>query len=110
MSAARRLFVGLPLSGAEKAALAALQSGLPGARWTPPDNFHITLCFLGVIAGEQVDAIDARLGALSFKPFQRQCRSVGCWNDSIVWTGIDAGEAIQALKSAIDASLAFFQF
>lgn len=44
-----RLFVALPVPVGVRTRLAAVQNGLPGARWTDPDNFHITLRFVGEI-------------------------------------------------------------
>ena len=44
-----RLFVALPIPDHIWDALTGLQNGLPGARWTDPDNFHLTLRFIGEI-------------------------------------------------------------
>ena len=42
-----RLFTGLELPATLTWDLAALQGGLPGARWIDPADFHITLAFAG---------------------------------------------------------------
>jgi len=44
-----RLFVALPVPEPVRDTLTRLQNGLPGARWTDPDNFHLTLRFIGEI-------------------------------------------------------------
>jgi 2'-5' RNA ligase len=46
-----RLFVALPVPDEIADALIALQSGVPDARWMPPENFHVTLCFAGEVQG-----------------------------------------------------------
>lgn len=42
-----RLFVALPVSEDAADAFLGLQGGLPGARWQPQENLHLTLAFLG---------------------------------------------------------------
>lgn len=44
-----RLFVALPIPDPVRQTLAGFQNGLPGARWTDPDNFHLTLRFIGEV-------------------------------------------------------------
>jgi 2'-5' RNA ligase len=46
-----RLFIALPVPEEIAAELTALQSGVPDARWVPPENFHVTLCFAGAVHG-----------------------------------------------------------
>lgn len=44
-----RLFVALPVPDDLREVLTGFQNGLPGARWTEPDNFHLTLRFIGEV-------------------------------------------------------------
>jgi RNA 2',3'-cyclic 3'-phosphodiesterase len=44
-----RLFTGLELPSEIVAALATLRGGLPGARWVEPENYHVTLRFIGEV-------------------------------------------------------------
>lgn len=44
-----RLFVALPVPADVRHVLTGLQNGLPGARWTDPENFHLTLRFIGEV-------------------------------------------------------------
>lgn len=45
-----RLFTGLELPAPLAGGLAALQGGLPGARWIEPSDFHVTLAFVGDVS------------------------------------------------------------
>ena len=55
-----RLFVGLSLSPDAIETVEALMGGLPGARWQPTENLHVTLVFLGDVAEPDAeDLIDA---------------------------------------------------
>ena len=57
-----RLFTGLEVPDAVAGHLSLLQGGLHGARWIDPDDFHVTLRFIGDIdhatAREVVSALD----------------------------------------------------
>jgi len=57
-----RLFFGLPLPETCRARLAAIAHGLPGARFIPPENYHLTLRFIGEVdegrAEEIAEAMD----------------------------------------------------
>ncbi|HEX2135504.1 MAG TPA: RNA 2',3'-cyclic phosphodiesterase [Microvirga sp.] len=44
-----RLFTGLEIPAEVRLALSAFRGGLPGARWVEPDNYHVTLRFIGDI-------------------------------------------------------------
>src|SRR5205809_6294220 len=44
-----RLFTGLEIPREIAQSLSMLRGGLPGARWIDPENYHITLRFIGDI-------------------------------------------------------------
>jgi 2'-5' RNA ligase len=54
-----RIFTGLEVPADVAQSLALLRGGLPGARWTDPENYHLTLRFIG-----DVDAVLAHEVAL----------------------------------------------
>lgn len=44
-----RLFTGVEIPSAVSRSLAMMRGGLPGARWIDPENYHLTLRFIGDI-------------------------------------------------------------
>ena len=60
-----RLFTGLELPATLTWDLAALQGGLPGARWIDPGDFHITLAFVGDVSPSTARELAEMLGRLS---------------------------------------------
>ena len=60
-----RLFVALALPIDLVERLERMCSGLPGAVWVRPENFHITLRFIGEVDSIQAADIDAALSGLS---------------------------------------------
>jgi 2'-5' RNA ligase len=72
-----RLFAGLAPPDHIAEALKPCQQGLRGARWTPPENFHITLRFFGEIAEAAAEVLDDHLGAIRQAPFALSLAGAG---------------------------------
>ena len=65
-----RLFVALDLPWMLRERLSMLAgSGLPGARWVPPENYHLTLRFIGETPGHRAEDIDDALSGLRARGF-----------------------------------------
>jgi len=52
-----RLFTGIEIPSEIGQALSAYRGGLPGARWIDPENYHITLRFIGDIDERMADDV-----------------------------------------------------
>ena len=57
-----RLFTALELPGAVVGQLAVSRGGVVGARWLEPENYHVTLRFIGDVDGAVARDIDELLG------------------------------------------------
>ncbi|WP_134500918.1 RNA 2',3'-cyclic phosphodiesterase [Microvirga pakistanensis] len=57
-----RLFTGIEIPSEISLALSAYRGGLPGARWIDPENYHITLRFIGDIDARMADDVCSILG------------------------------------------------
>jgi RNA 2',3'-cyclic 3'-phosphodiesterase len=91
----KRLFVGLELSSTIKAALFALDPHLPGLRWLPEEQLHLTLSFLGEVEKDAEDRLRQALGEVRVGPFFLPLRGVGVFDSrgrpSVVWVGVGNG-------------------
>ncbi|MCB1413085.1 MAG: RNA 2',3'-cyclic phosphodiesterase [Xanthobacteraceae bacterium] len=65
-----RLFTGLEIPAEIGQMLASLRGGLPGARWIDPENYHVTLRFIGDIDGHAANEIAMMLPRINRKPFE----------------------------------------
>ena len=65
-----RLFTGLEIPPSVSQSLAMMRGGLPGARWIDPENYHITLRFIGDIDGALAREIAGMLGRVHRRPFE----------------------------------------
>ncbi|WP_414472713.1 RNA 2',3'-cyclic phosphodiesterase [Microvirga sp. M2] len=57
-----RLFTGIEIPPEIGLALSACRGGLPGARWIDPENYHLTLRFIGDVDGRMADDVCSILG------------------------------------------------
>ena len=65
-----RLFTGLEIPAEIGQTLSTLRGGLPGARWIDPENYHVTLRFIGDIDGISANEIASMLFRVNRKPFE----------------------------------------
>jgi len=64
-----RLFAGLEVPAEIGQTLSDLRGGLPGARWIDPEDYHVTLRFIGDIDGDIANEIALLLPRINRKPF-----------------------------------------
>jgi RNA 2',3'-cyclic 3'-phosphodiesterase len=65
-----RLFTGLEVPEDIGHTLSTLRGGLPGARWIDPENYHVTLRFIGDIDGVAANEVASLLFSVKRKPFE----------------------------------------
>ena len=104
-----RLFVGLDLPQALKQRLSLLAGGLPGARWVPAENYHITLRFIGEVPAHRAEEIDLALAALRGRAFVLQLAGLGTFTKSgrvtAVWAAAERSAALDHLAAKIETAL-----
>jgi 2'-5' RNA ligase len=65
-----RLFTGLEIPAEVGQVLSFLRGGLPGARWIDPQNYHLTLRFIGDVDDAVAHEIASMLGRVRRQPFE----------------------------------------
>ena len=65
-----RLFTGLEIPSALAQSLAVLRGGLPGARWIDPENYHMTLRFIGDVDDAVAHEVASVLGRVRRRTFE----------------------------------------
>src|SRR5947209_9080399 len=65
-----RLFTGIEIPPAIAQSLAMLRGGLPGARWVEPENYHLTLRFIGDIDGALARDVASILAGVARRQFE----------------------------------------
>lgn len=59
-----RLFAGIEIPPDVSERIHLLTGGIPGARWTKTENYHVTLTFIGDVSEAQIDDIDEALAGI----------------------------------------------
>lgn len=72
-----RLFTGLELPRGTSLYLASLRGGLYGARWIDPENYHMTLRFIGDIEARLARDIENELGEVFRDPVEITITGLG---------------------------------
>ncbi|HEY2757385.1 MAG TPA: RNA 2',3'-cyclic phosphodiesterase [Pseudolabrys sp.] len=65
-----RLFTGLEIPADIGQALSSLRGGLPGARWIDPENYHLTLRFIGDVDDMTAQEVALMLGRVQRGAFE----------------------------------------
>jgi 2'-5' RNA ligase len=104
-----RLFVGLGLPPACRERLAALSHGLPGARWVPPENHHLTLAFVGEVAIDRAEALAEALAGIVHPAVEVRLSGLGLAGDAhrarTLWVEAARTPSLVALQARVQAWL-----
>lgn len=111
-----RLFIAVEYPPAVRSALGDLvrtltDAGLP-VRWTPEENFHLTLRFLGNRNEEEVEVLRRILleVAADAEPFETGFGPVGAFpsprRPRVIWISVDAGPRLRLLRDELERRLA----
>jgi 2'-5' RNA ligase len=65
-----RIFTGLEIPDDVRQSLSMLRGGLPGARWIDPENYHVTLRFIGDVDDAVAREIASILGQVRRPTFE----------------------------------------
>jgi len=107
---AERLFLALTPPAAVRAVVAGLQTPLRNVRWTPTEQLHITLRFLGDVTPELRDILINRLSTIRVEPFPLPVEGTGLFPQRglprVLWVGVGSGHPrLHQLRQRIDDAL-----
>lgn len=100
-----RLFTGLEIPAEIGATLSSLRGGLPGARWIDPENYHVTLRFIGDIDGISANEIAGLLARVNRRPFEvavRGLQSFGGKKPRAVVAAVEPSKPLLELQAELE--------
>ena len=104
-----RLFVALDLPTSMRTRLSFLAGGLPGVRWVPPENYHLTLRFIGELPGWRAEEVDHALSNIRAPGFILQLNGVGTFAKAgritTLYIGVDRNPALEHLQTKVERAL-----
>jgi 2'-5' RNA ligase len=103
-----RLFVGIEFPPELKLRLELLCTGLPGARWVDPGNFHLTVRFIGEIDEGCAADVDEALARVEARRFSLQLAGAGTFGGNrphALWVGVERSPELIRLRDKIEHAL-----
>jgi RNA 2',3'-cyclic 3'-phosphodiesterase len=114
---ALRLFLAVDVPETAVLAVAAAiepwRATFPNARWVPPENWHVTLKFLGATAVDRVPWVEETVGGIvsTHRGVSVDVRGLGAFPSveraRVLWAGVDdAEDGLDALVTDLETGLA----
>jgi len=105
-----RLFVAIDLPQEIKNRIEPICCGVPGARWLEPDQWHLTLRFVGEVDGGLFRDILDTLGEVKAEPFALTLKGLGFFplrgTPETIWVGVEKSDGLVLLRGRVEGALA----
>lgn len=104
-----RTFIAVEPSKTLRSGISRLRRDVPGVKWVPSEQIHLTLNFLGGVDDGMLTVIAGELRRVRFKSFSLTIGSCGFFPNerrpNVFWLGLGRSEPLTSLKADIDARL-----
>jgi len=104
-----RLFIAIDPPENIRSGLARICHGIKGARWTPEEQLHLTLRFIGEVDRLTTRRIDEVLRELKFAPFSISLAGCGVFPPRgmprILWAGLARSDELFGLQARLESRL-----
>jgi 2'-5' RNA ligase len=100
-----RLFTAIEIPANVGQMLSFLRGGLPGARWIDPENYHITLRFIGDIDASVANDVASMLDGVNRAPFELRLDGLAAFGGRkprSVYANVAPSQALMDLQSEIE--------
>jgi len=113
-----RIFIALDIPGEIRTSLSRFmeqaRSLVPEARWARVEGLHVTLKFVGEVSDVRLVEMKTALSSIKTEPFDVRFAGAGFFPNPkaarVFWAGVEGGDALPRLASAIDAAVARLGF
>ncbi len=100
-----RLFIAIEFPDEVKKALIRLRKDIPGARWVPVEQIHLTLAFLGEVDEPTTGRLTGELSQIRTPAFKLCFTGTGCFPDRrrprVLWVGLEPEPRLNLLAAKI---------
>ena len=101
-----RLFVALQPSEPARAALSKLADEIARVQWTPREQLHLTLRFVGTVSPTQTQKIEQALARVRVRPFLLDLEGVGGFpprgHPTVLWAAVRSHPFLHQLRQQVD--------
>lgn len=100
-----RLFIAIAIPDDLKKMIGRLQVDIPGARWVPAEQIHLTLAFLGEVEEAAVEPLNRELARIHLPGFELCFSGTGCFPDRrrprVLWVGVEPHPHLKTLADRV---------
>ena len=104
-----RLFIAIELPAELKKDLGKLHSNIPGARWVPAAQIHLTLAFLGEVEEASAWRLNTELARIQLPAFTLTLTGLGCFpqrqRPRVLWVGLAPEARLTNLVAAVQSAI-----
>lgn len=104
-----RLFTAVEIPEDIRRRMALMCAGVPGARWVPPENMHLTLRFIGEVDGGMAQDIAAALEDIEAPAFDMELEGIGYFGSGkiprSIHVNVARNPAVMHLRDKIESRL-----
>lgn len=104
-----RLFTGISIPADISARLRLLGGGIAGAAWSVPENYHITLAFIGEVDDAVAERVHLALSTVRAPSFPLSLKGMGVFergdHPHTLFAAVEPAPELLALKARTDAAL-----
>lgn len=104
-----RLFIAIEPPDDLKTALVRLRVDVPGARWVPTEQLHLTLAFLGEVEENRAGELSERLALIHTPPFHLSFSGTGCFPNRhrprVLWAGLEPHPGLMRLAAGVHGAV-----
>ncbi|MDR3581462.1 MAG: RNA 2',3'-cyclic phosphodiesterase [Oryzomonas sp.] len=100
-----RLFIAIEIPDEIKKQLGGMHTDIPGSRWVPLEQIHLTLSFLGEVDDTTLDLLTGALATIMVPGFNLCFSGTGCFPDrrhpKVLWVGLEPEPLLNSLASLV---------
>ncbi|MFD2238696.1 RNA 2',3'-cyclic phosphodiesterase [Aureimonas populi] len=103
-----RLFTAIEIGRDAALSLSFLRGGLTSARWIDPENYHLTLRFIGDVEARVADEIVAALDRIERAPFDIALQGLGAFGSKkphSIYASVAPSPALERLQNEVDRAV-----
>jgi len=100
-----RLFIAIELPDEVKRILVHMRRDIPGARWVPQEQLHLTLSFLGELEDTAIQRLTGALSGIHAHGFELRFSGTGCFpspkQPRVLWVGLEPEPLLNSLAALV---------
>lgn len=106
-----RLFIAIDIPDDLKKKIGSLRSDIPGARWVPAEQLHLSLAFLGEVEETTIERLSGELARIKQAEFKLCFSGTGCFPDlhrpRVLWVRPEPQPYLQVLAEKVREAVLF---